>query len=52
MGYEKVFTHVGDGVRIQAPNGKLVAPIVTGMPSLLRAREQAVNNSTRHFWFH
>jgi hypothetical protein len=34
MGYEGVFTHVGDGVRIQAPNGKSVAPIITGMSSL------------------
>ena len=34
MGYEGVFTHVGDDVRIQAPNGKWVAPIITGMPSL------------------
>ncbi|KAH9478428.1 hypothetical protein JR316_0008883 [Psilocybe cubensis] len=30
MGHEQVFTHVGDQVRIQAPNGKWVAPIVTG----------------------
>ncbi|KAF8670358.1 hypothetical protein AX14_005887, partial [Amanita brunnescens Koide BX004] len=30
MGYEDIFTHVGDGVRIQAPNGQWVAPIVTG----------------------
>jgi hypothetical protein len=29
MGYD-VFTHVGDGVRIHAPNGKRVAPLVTG----------------------
>ena len=33
MGYEDIFTHVGDGVRIQAPNGQWVAPIVTGMSS-------------------
>ncbi|EAU89396.1 heterokaryon incompatibility protein HET-C [Coprinopsis cinerea okayama7 len=30
MGYNEVFTHVGDNVRVQAPNGKWVAPIVTG----------------------
>ncbi|KIY69310.1 Het-C-domain-containing protein [Cylindrobasidium torrendii FP15055 ss-10] len=30
MGHEQVFTQVGDQVRIQAPNGKWVAPIVTG----------------------
>ncbi|KAH8829036.1 heterokaryon incompatibility protein HET-C [Flagelloscypha sp. PMI_526] len=30
MGYSHVFQHVGDNVRIQAPNGKWVAPIVTG----------------------
>lgn len=30
MGHQEVFTHVGDSVRVQAPNGKWVAPIVTG----------------------
>ncbi|KAI0066935.1 Het-C-domain-containing protein [Artomyces pyxidatus] len=30
MGHTNVFVHVGDGVRIQAPNGKWVAPLVTG----------------------
>ncbi|KAF7794906.1 hypothetical protein EIP86_006049 [Pleurotus ostreatoroseus] len=30
MGHTEVFVHVGDQVRIQAPNGKWVAPIVTG----------------------
>ncbi|KAF8637884.1 hypothetical protein AX17_002507 [Amanita inopinata Kibby_2008] len=30
MGHQEVFSHVGDRVRIQAPNGKWVAPIVTG----------------------
>jgi hypothetical protein len=30
MGYHDVFVHVGDQVRIQAPNGKWVAPLVTG----------------------
>ncbi|KAF8903359.1 heterokaryon incompatibility protein Het-C-domain-containing protein [Gymnopilus junonius] len=30
MGYTQVFPHVGDQVRVQAPNGKWVAPIVTG----------------------
>ncbi|KAF9010021.1 heterokaryon incompatibility protein Het-C-domain-containing protein [Cyathus striatus] len=30
MGHNNVFVHVGDQVRIQAPNGKWVAPIVTG----------------------
>lgn len=30
MGHRDVFLHVGDQVRVQAPNGKWVAPIVTG----------------------
>ncbi|KAF7360302.1 hypothetical protein MVEN_00759700 [Mycena venus] len=30
MGHHEVFLHVGDQVRIQAPNGKWVAPLVTG----------------------
>ncbi|KAJ3882179.1 Het-C-domain-containing protein [Lentinula edodes] len=30
MGHHDVFTHVGDQVRVHAPGGKLVAPIVTG----------------------
>jgi heterokaryon incompatibility protein Het-C len=30
MGHIEVFSHVGDQVRIQAPNGKYVAPLVTG----------------------
>lgn len=30
MGYHGVFSHVGDQVRIQAPNGQWVAPLVTG----------------------
>ncbi|CCA67339.1 related to Het-c heterokaryon incompatibility protein [Serendipita indica DSM 11827] len=30
MGCNQVFTHVGDNVRIPAPNGKFVAPLVTG----------------------
>lgn len=30
MGHTEVFSHVGDYVRIQAPNGKQVAPLVTG----------------------
>ncbi|KAF8649338.1 hypothetical protein AX16_005873 [Volvariella volvacea WC 439] len=30
MGHQQIFTHVGDQVRIQAPNGRWVAPIVTG----------------------
>jgi hypothetical protein len=32
MGYQHVFVHVGDSVRIQTPKGKWVAPIVTGLP--------------------
>ena len=31
MGHSEVFLHVGDQVRIQAPGGKWVAPLVTGM---------------------
>ncbi|KAJ7185658.1 heterokaryon incompatibility protein Het-C-domain-containing protein [Mycena filopes] len=30
MGHHEVFLHVGDQARIQAPNGKWVAPLVTG----------------------
>ncbi|QRW05485.1 heterokaryon incompatibility protein Het-C protein [Ceratobasidium sp. AG-Ba] len=30
LGYNQVFVHMGDQVRIQAPNGKSVAPLVTG----------------------
>ena len=30
LGYDRVFTHVGDRVRIRAPNGREVSPIVTG----------------------
>ncbi|KAF7316192.1 hypothetical protein MIND_00137400 [Mycena indigotica] len=30
MGYQEVFVHVGDQVRIQSPQGKWVAPLVTG----------------------
>jgi Heterokaryon incompatibility protein Het-C len=30
MGHQQVFTHVGDSVRIRAPNGNMVAPLVTG----------------------
>lgn len=30
LGYGDVFTHVGDSVRLRAPNGKMVPPLVTG----------------------
>jgi len=30
MGYSQVFVQVGDQVRIQAPSGHWVAPLVTG----------------------
>ena len=30
MGHRDIFVHVGDGVRIRAPNGQMVAPLVTG----------------------
>ncbi|KAG8745998.1 hypothetical protein FRC10_006337 [Ceratobasidium sp. 414] len=30
LGYHQVFVHMGDQIRIQAPNGKSVAPLVTG----------------------
>ena len=30
MGQNEVFTHVGDQVRVQAPNGRWVAPLITG----------------------
>lgn len=33
MGHTEVFTHVGDAVRIRAPDGRMVAPVVTGRPS-------------------
>jgi hypothetical protein len=31
MGHRDVFVHVGDGVRVNAPGGKSVAPLVTGL---------------------
>ena len=31
LGHQNIFTHVGDQVRVQASNGKWVAPLVTGM---------------------
>lgn len=30
QGHNQVFTHVGDSVRVQAPGGRRVAPLVTG----------------------
>lgn len=30
LGYQNVFTHVGENVTVRAPNGKNVSPIVTG----------------------
>lgn len=30
MGHQNIFLHVGDAVRVQARNGKQVAPLVTG----------------------
>lgn len=30
MGHTKVFTHVGEAVRVEAPDGRMVAPVVTG----------------------
>ena len=30
MGYTQVFTYVGEAVKIQAPNGRMVVPVVTG----------------------
>jgi hypothetical protein len=30
FGHRDVFVHMGDAVRIQAPGGKMVAPLVTG----------------------
>lgn len=30
MGHSNIFVHVGDYVRIQSPNGRWVAPLVTG----------------------
>ncbi|KZT25751.1 Het-C-domain-containing protein [Neolentinus lepideus HHB14362 ss-1] len=30
LGHKNVFVHIGDNVRIQAPNGQWVAPLVTG----------------------
>lgn len=32
MGHTEVFTHVGDAVKVQAPDGRMVAPAVTGRP--------------------
>jgi hypothetical protein len=33
MGHTEVFTHVGDAVKIQAPDGRMVTPVVTGRSS-------------------
>ncbi|TIA70156.1 hypothetical protein E3P91_03227 [Wallemia ichthyophaga] len=30
LGYSDVFTHVGSNVRVEAPDGRMVSPIVTG----------------------
>jgi hypothetical protein len=30
LGHTEVFTHIGDHVKVQAPNGKWAAPLVTG----------------------
>ena len=30
MGHTEVFTHVGEAVKIQAPDGRMVSPVVTG----------------------
>ena len=30
MGHQQVFCHVGDAVKVKAPNGRMVTPIVTG----------------------
>jgi hypothetical protein len=38
MGFSQVFTHVGDAVRIQAPRGRWVSPVVTGRLSLISNR--------------
>lgn len=35
MGYTDVFLHVGDQVKVKAPNGRWVTPIVTGRVLLL-----------------
>ena len=37
LGYTDVFVHVGDAVRVRARNGKMVAPLVTGMFHTLSA---------------
>ena len=36
MGHQDVFVHVGDQVRIQTPNGRWVAPIVTGTFTVMK----------------
>lgn len=30
LGYHQIFDHVGSNVRVRAPNGQMVAPLVTG----------------------
>jgi len=30
MGYHDVFPHVGRNVKVQAPNGRSVSPLITG----------------------
>lgn len=37
MGHTDVFVHVGDQVKVQARNGKWVAPLVTGRVDLQAA---------------
>lgn len=45
MGHTDVFVHVGDRVRIQAPSGKNVAPLVTGV--VLTFEPATVSNVVR-----
>jgi hypothetical protein len=49
MGFTDVFLQVGDQVRIQAPNGRWVAPIVTGTSAFyvpLRIAESVQSTGT------
>ncbi|PWZ00953.1 Het-C-domain-containing protein [Testicularia cyperi] len=53
LGYDRVFQHVGDRVRIRSPSGKEVAPIVTGsfggadfMHSMLGTAEDKLSQSS------
>jgi hypothetical protein len=50
LGHQQVFVHVGDQVRIHAPNGKTVAPIVTGVWLLRYRSDLFIEQPSRFIW--